>query len=116
MPTYIGIGFITSFDFLYNIGKEINIDKYSVLYNKEKIVNFLKQKYKLETLYIICNSDIYNIAVFSEIIKVADPFCSIDFPKNNYNIAENFEEMRDKLEPDKRIEMIVYYANEYLKL
>ena len=44
MPTYIGTGFVTNFEYLRNIGEEININKYNVTNEKEKdnIINYIK--------------------------------------------------------------------------
>lgn len=116
MPTYIGIGFITSFEFLYKIGNKLKINKYNVLTEKDKIIEYLKKEYNLEKIYILYNSNIYDIAIFSNILEVADPFCSIDILNNNYNIPENFEEMKDKIDPDKNIKIIAYYTNEKIAI
>lgn len=116
MPTYIGIGFITDFDFLYNIGNKLKINKYNVLNEKNKIIEFLKKEYNLKNIFILYNSNIYDIAVFSNILQIADPFCSIEKLNNNYDIPENFEEMKEKIAPDKDIKMIAYYTNEKITI
>lgn len=107
MPSYIGTGFITSFEYLWNIGEKININKYNVLERKNDIIKFLKEKYNLNNLYILHKKDNNEIAIFNNIIQIADPYCVLDSSKND-DISINFKKMKDDIEPDKDINIIVY--------
>src|ERR1700755_2697084 len=109
MPSYIGYGFITSFHFLWDIGEKININKYNVTNENEKkrIIEFLKKEYNLEKLYILHKKDSHEIAIFNNIIEVANPYCVLKLPKEK-NIQEHFKEMKNNVEPKREIEIIVY--------
>jgi hypothetical protein len=107
MPTYIGKGFITSFKFLWDIGEKIDINKNNVLTYKNKIIDYLKEKYKLNELYILHKKDSIEIAIFYNIIQTADPYCILDLSEKK-DVSENFKIMKNDIEPDKDINLIVY--------
>jgi hypothetical protein len=107
MPTYIGNGFITSFKFLWDIGERININKNDVLRYKNNIINFLKEKYNLNDLYIFHKKDSLEIVIFENIIQTADPYCILDLSEKR-DISENFKKMKNDIEPDKDVNLIVY--------
>lgn len=107
MPAYIGNCFITSFELLWNIGKNLNIDKNDVLIYKNNIItDFLKREYKLNNLNIIYKKNSTKIFIFEE-IQIADPFYILDLKEKRY-ISENFINMKNNIEPNEKIEFMIY--------
>lgn len=107
MPAYIGNCFITSFNFLWDIGNILNINKNDVLIYKNNIItNFLKTKYKLDDLNIIYQKNNNKIFIFDK-IQIADPYFILDLKEKRY-IPENYINMKNDIEPNENINFIIY--------
>lgn len=107
MPAYIGNCFITSFSFLWDIGKMLNIDKYNVLIYKDNIItDFLKTKYKLNDLNIIYKKNSTKIFIFDK-IQIADPYYILNLEEKTY-ISENFIKMKNDIDENENINFIIY--------
>lgn len=115
MSIYIGVGFNTEIRTLYEIADQIGIDKYSILHNKEKIINYLKEKFSLSSLYIVYNFDLDpSIIIFNNIIENPKLYYSID-SLNNLNVSEGFKKLKKTYDNNKEIKTIIYYGNELLE-
>ena len=111
MPIYIGVGFYTSSDFLYKQAESLGFPKHFALIKLNQIIEHLKSKFSLNSLYIATNfNDKPTVVIFEKIINAADPYCTLTIPID-ITISKEFQNLRDFAEPNHSIDLIVYGAD-----
>lgn len=112
MPVYIGVGFYTSSDFLFKQAESLGFRKHLALTKKKEIIEHLKHKFSLKSLYIATNFGLKPpVVIFDKIINSAEPYCSITLPID-LSVSKEFENLKEFAEPTHNIDPIVYCANE----